>query len=52
VNKIGFQFHTPFIKNDPLWMPFGDKRTKVVDNLISLRKKYPHFVSMEKSSYH
>jgi MoaA/NifB/PqqE/SkfB family radical SAM enzyme len=44
VNKIGFQFHTPFIKNDPLWMPFGDKRTKVVDSLISLRKKYPHFV--------
>jgi len=44
VNKIGFQFHTPFIKNDPLWMPFGDKRTKVVDNLIALRKKYPHFV--------
>ena len=44
VNKIGFQFHTPFIKNDPLWMPFGDKRSKVVDNLISLRKKYPDFV--------
>jgi MoaA/NifB/PqqE/SkfB family radical SAM enzyme len=44
VNKIGFQFHTPFIKNDPLWMPFGEKRNKVVDNLISLRKKYPHFV--------
>jgi MoaA/NifB/PqqE/SkfB family radical SAM enzyme len=44
VNKIGFQFHTPFIKNDPLWMPFGDKRTKVVDNLIALRNKYPHFV--------
>ncbi|MFL6472079.1 MAG: radical SAM protein [Nitrososphaeraceae archaeon] len=39
VNKIGFQFHTPFIKNDPLWMPFGDKRTKVVDNLIALRNK-------------
>jgi MoaA/NifB/PqqE/SkfB family radical SAM enzyme len=44
VNKIGFQFHTPFVKNDPLWMPFGDERSKVVDNLISLRKKYPHFV--------
>jgi MoaA/NifB/PqqE/SkfB family radical SAM enzyme len=44
VNKIGFQFHTPFVKNDPLWMPFGDKRTKVVDNLIALRNKYPHFV--------
>ncbi|MFL6472912.1 MAG: radical SAM protein [Nitrososphaeraceae archaeon] len=44
VNKIGFQFHTPFIKNDPLWMPFGDERSKVVDNLISLRRKYPDFV--------
>ena len=44
VNKIGFQFHTPFVKNDPLWMPFGDKRTKVVDDLISLRKKYPRFI--------
>ncbi|MFL6355527.1 MAG: radical SAM protein [Nitrososphaeraceae archaeon] len=44
VNKIGFQFHTPFIKNDPLWMPFGSERSKIVDNLISLRKKYPDFV--------
>ena len=44
VNKIGFQFHTPFVKNDPLWMPFGNKRTKVVNSLISLRKKYPHFI--------
>ena len=33
-----------FTKGDPLWMPFGNKRSKVVDNLISLRKKYPDFV--------
>ena len=44
VNKIGFQFHTPFVKDDPLWMPFGDKRNNVVENLISLKKKYPNFV--------
>ena len=44
VNKIGFQFHTPFIKGDPLWMPFGKGRNEVVDNLVSLRKKYPNFV--------
>jgi Fe-coproporphyrin III synthase len=25
-------------------MPFGEIRNQVVDNLISLRKKYPHFV--------
>ena len=30
-NKIGFQFPTPFVKGDPLWMPFGDKRNNVVE---------------------
>ena len=44
VNKIGFQFHTPFIKGDPLWLEFGDIRNRVVDRLIELRKKYPSFV--------
>jgi MoaA/NifB/PqqE/SkfB family radical SAM enzyme len=44
VNKIGFQFHTPFIKEDPLWIPFGEKRSSIVDNIIKLRKKYPDFV--------
>jgi hypothetical protein len=44
VNKIGFQFHTPFVKDDPLWIPFGENRNKVVDSLIALRKKYPDFV--------
>jgi MoaA/NifB/PqqE/SkfB family radical SAM enzyme len=44
VNKIGFQFHTPFVRDDPLWMSFGNKRSEVVDNLIILRKKYPDFV--------
>ncbi len=37
-NKIGFQFHTPFMKGDPLWMPFGKERTKVIDELIELKK--------------
>ena len=44
VNKIGFQFHTPFVKDDPLWIPFGENRNQVVDSLIALRKKYPNFV--------
>jgi Fe-coproporphyrin III synthase len=44
VNKIGFQFHTPFIKEDPLWIPFGEKRSNMVDNIIELRRKYPDFV--------
>jgi MoaA/NifB/PqqE/SkfB family radical SAM enzyme len=44
VNKIGFQFHTPFVKGDPLWMPYGEKRSNVVNMLIELKKKYPGFV--------
>jgi MoaA/NifB/PqqE/SkfB family radical SAM enzyme len=44
VNKIGFQFHTPFIKGDPLWLEFGDTRNQVVDKLINLKYKYPTFV--------
>lgn len=40
VNKIGFQFHTPFTKGDPLWLPFGPERTKVVDDIISKIDKY------------
>jgi MoaA/NifB/PqqE/SkfB family radical SAM enzyme len=44
VNKIGFQFHTPFVKGDPLWIPYGDKRNQIVDNLIDLKKGYPDFV--------
>ena len=44
VNKIGFQFHTPFTEDDPLWLPFGDTRSRIVDELISLRRKYPGFV--------
>ncbi|HLC24963.1 MAG TPA: radical SAM protein, partial [Nitrosopumilaceae archaeon] len=39
-NKIGFQFHTPFSKGDPLWLPFGTERTKVVDDIISMKKQY------------
>jgi len=44
VNKIGFQFHTPFMKGDPLWLEFGSLRNDLVDRLIALRKRHPDFV--------
>ena len=44
VNKIGFQFHTPFVKGDPLWLKFGEERNGIVDGLILLKRKYPDFV--------
>jgi len=40
-NKISFQFHTPFMKNDPLWLPFGKERDQVIDDIISMKKQYP-----------
>ncbi len=44
INKIGFQFHTPFEDNDPLWIPYGEIRNKIVDSIIELRKSFPDFV--------
>jgi sulfatase maturation enzyme AslB (radical SAM superfamily) len=44
INKIGFQFHTSFADNDPLWLPYGDIRNGVIDNIIKLRKKHPDFI--------
>lgn len=37
-NKIAFQFHTPFMKNDPLWLPFGKERDAVIDEIISYKE--------------
>lgn len=44
INKIGFQFHTPFMKGDPLALPFGKERNAVVDHLIELKKKYNNYI--------
>jgi Fe-coproporphyrin III synthase len=44
VNKIAFQFHTPFVKGDPLMLPFREKCNEVVDTLIELHEKYPELV--------
>jgi len=44
VNKIGFQFHTPFVKGDPLMLPFGERSNNIVDMIIEMKKKYPKFI--------
>jgi hypothetical protein len=28
VHKIAFQFHTPFVKDDPLWLPLETNETE------------------------
>lgn len=37
-NKFGVQFHTPFMKGDPLWLPFGEERNKVIDDLLEMQQ--------------
>jgi MoaA/NifB/PqqE/SkfB family radical SAM enzyme len=44
INKIGFQFHTPFVKGDPLMLPFGEVRNQVVDKIIAMKEKYPDYI--------
>jgi MoaA/NifB/PqqE/SkfB family radical SAM enzyme len=44
VNKIGLQFHTPFVKGDPLMLPFGEVRNQVVDKIIAMKKKYTDYI--------
>lgn len=44
INKIAYQFYTPFMKDDPLWLRYGEERDKVVNTMIYLKKKYPSFV--------
>jgi hypothetical protein len=44
VEGLVFQFYTPFSENDPLWLPFGDERNAVIDELIGLKKEYPTFI--------
>ena len=44
---INFQFHTPFMENDPLWIPYGNKKNKILDQIIVLRRKYPNYVINE-----
>lgn len=44
VNKIAFQFHTPFTKGDPLWVPFGPERTKLVDEMIVMKDQYNGYI--------
>lgn len=45
--SINFQFHTPFMEKDPLWIPYGDEKNKILNQIISLKKKYPNYVINE-----
>ena len=43
--RIIIQFHTPFVDNDTLWLPFGEERNNIIDNILEYTSKQnKHFV--------
>lgn len=44
VESIAFQFHTPFMLDDHLWLPFGEERNVLIDKIIQLRDEFPGFI--------
>ena len=44
---INFQFHSPFQDNDPLWVPYGNKKNEIINQIISLKEKFPNYVIHE-----
>jgi MoaA/NifB/PqqE/SkfB family radical SAM enzyme len=43
--RISIQFHTPFVDDDPLWLPFGEERNKLIDSILEYSsKENKHFV--------
>ncbi len=52
VGRISIQFHTPFIDNDPLWLPFGEERDKTIDSIMEFsRNENTHFVVNPKEQF-
>ncbi|HZW84398.1 MAG TPA: radical SAM protein, partial [Nitrososphaerales archaeon] len=50
--RISIQFHTPFIDNDPLWLPFGDERNRTIDAILEFsRTENKHFVINSKEQF-
>lgn len=47
--SINYQFHTPFTENDPLWVPYGQQKNIILDEIISLKKKYPNYIINEEN---
>lgn len=44
VASMVVQFHTPFSYDDPLWLPYGETRDQVIDELVKIRKENPSFL--------
>ncbi len=44
VKGMSISFYTPFSHSDPLWIPYGSLRDKIVDKIQKIKKRYPYFI--------
>ncbi len=41
---MSISFYTPFSHSDPLWIPYGTLRDKIIGKIKRIKKGYPHFI--------
>jgi len=41
---MSISFHTPFSYNDPLWIPYGSPRDRIIDKIKKIKKRHPYFI--------
>jgi MoaA/NifB/PqqE/SkfB family radical SAM enzyme len=41
---MSISFCTPFSHSDPLWIPYGSLRDKLIDKIRKIKRRYPHFI--------
>jgi MoaA/NifB/PqqE/SkfB family radical SAM enzyme len=50
--RISIQFHTPFVDDDPLWLPFGEERNRTIDSILDYSSnENKHFVINSKEQF-
>lgn len=41
---MSISFYTPFYYDDPLWIPYGTLRDKIIGKIKKIKKRYPYFI--------
>jgi hypothetical protein len=41
---MSISFCTPFSHSDPLWIPYGSLRDKIIDKIKNIKRRYPCFI--------
>ncbi len=50
VKGMSLSFYTPFYDDDPLWIPYGEERTMLIDEIKDLKKEFRNFIAIPDNS--